>query len=156
MKKFICAVSFILAFAMAVPAAQATGPSAAKVPHLTSSGPDPNNSHYANLSKYFIRVHVTGRALMQLVIEAPAEVLLSKAITITDQSGKSISANVSLNGQKAVIAFAQPVAPDTTLTLYLKNVRTPYALPTWFFSVDSQLEGLSAEIPLGLARIQPR
>jgi hypothetical protein len=156
MKNFICAASFALAFAMVIPTAQAAGPSDAKVPHLTSSGPDPNNPRHSHLGNYIIRVHVTGRSLTQLMIEAPSGVQLSKAITITDQSGKPISATVSLNGQKATLAFAQSISPDTTLEIDLKNVKTPLDPPTWFFSVSSQLSGLNVEIPLGSARIQPR
>jgi hypothetical protein len=156
MKKFICAASFMLAFAMAIPPAQAAGLSDAKVPHLARSGSDPNNPRHSSLGNYFIGVHVQGRSLTQLVIEAPAEVRLSDAIAITDQSGRPIDTTVSVNGQKATIAFVQAVAPETTLKLNLKNVRAPYDSPTWFFLVSSQLEGLNSEIPLGLARIQPR
>ena len=43
MKKFLCAASFAMIVAMAIPAAQAAGSLGAKVPHLTSSGYNPNN-----------------------------------------------------------------------------------------------------------------
>lgn len=156
MKRFICASSFVLAFAIAIPAAQAAGPLGANVPHLTSSGYNPNNQRHSYFGNYYLRVHATGQALAQLMIEAPSNVQLSEVITITDQAGNPIKATVSLNGQKATIAFAQAVAPDTTLTIDLENVRTPLDPPTWFLSVSSQLAGLKGEIPLGLARIQPQ
>ena len=161
MKKLTYAASFMLAIVLVTPTAQAAGPLDAKVPHLTSSGADPNNprhSHIGNIGNYFIRVHVSGRSVKQLTITAPANVQLSESITVTDPSGKLINASVTLNGQKAALAFTQPVSPDTTLEIDLKNVKTPFAFdpPTWFFSVSSQLSGLNAEIPLGSARIQPR
>lgn len=156
MKKFFYVAGFMLASLMAIPSAQAAGSFDAKVPHLASSGSDPNNPRHSHLGNYFIRVHVQGRTLTQLMIEAPVGVQLSEAIVITEPSGKPISATVSLNGQKAIIAFAQAVSPDTTLEIDLKNVKTLPDSPTWFFSVSSQLSGLNAEIPLGLARIQPR
>jgi Protein of unknown function (DUF2808) len=156
MKRFICAASFVLAFAMAIPAAQAAGPLGAKVPHLTSSGYNPNNQRHSYFGNYYIRIHVTGQMLAQLMIETPSDMQLSEVITITDQAGKPVNATVSLNAQKATIAFAQAVAPDTTLTIDLKKVRTPLDPPTWFIAVFSQLAELNGEIPLGLARIQPQ
>jgi hypothetical protein len=141
---------------MAIPAAQAAGPLGAKVPHLTSSGYNPNNQRHSYSGNYYIRVHVVGRSLAQLVIESPNDVQLSEGITITDQAGDPINVTVSLKGQKATVAFAQAVAPDTTLAINLKNVRTSLDPPTWFLAVSSQLAELSGEIPLGLARIQPQ
>lgn len=130
MKKFICAASFAMVFAIAIPAAQAAGPLGAKVPHLTSSGYNPNNQRHSYFGSYYVRVHVTGRSLAQLVIESPHDVQLSEAITITDQAGKPVNATASLKGQKATIAFAQAVAPDTSFAIDLKNVRTPLDPPT--------------------------
>ena len=159
MKKLTYAASFMLAIVLVTPTAQAAGPLDAKVPHLTSSGADPNNPRYphiGNIGNYFIRVHVSGRSVKQLTITAPANVQLSESITVTDPSGKPINASVILNGQTATLAFTQPVSPDTTLEIDLKNVETPFDPPTWFFSVSSQLSGLDKEIALGLARIQPR
>jgi len=146
----------MLAIVLVTPAAQTAGPLDAKVPHLTSSGADQNNPRHSHIGNYFIRVHVSGRSVNQLTITAPTNVQLSESITVTDPSGKPINASVILNGQTATLAFTQPVSPDTTLEIDLKNVETPFDPPTWFFSVSSQLSGLDKEIALGLARIQPR
>ncbi len=156
MKNFMCAASFMLALAAAAPAAQATDSSNAKVPNLTSSGYSLNNPRDSYSGNYQIRVHVVGRGLAQLVIKAPTGVRLSEAIKLTDQSGKPINATVSLSGQKATIALAQVISPDTMLAIELKNVKTSIDPITWFFSVSSQLAGLNGEIGLGLARIQPQ
>lgn len=53
MKKFFYVAGFMLASLMAIPSAQAADSFDAKVPHLASSGSDPNNPRHSHLGNYF-------------------------------------------------------------------------------------------------------
>jgi len=154
MKKLICTTVFSLAFISSISAVQATGVrNDMKVPHIVSSAANPNNSRFLPATYYF-NLHVAGRALEQLSINAPAGVGLNERIEVKDQSGKKLNTTVSLNGQRATIAFAQPVVPDTLLKVTMNQVNAPSNSHIWIFPLSSKLVGLASDIPLGSVRVQ--
>ncbi|BAU15954.1 hypothetical protein LEP3755_65210 (plasmid) [Leptolyngbya sp. NIES-3755] len=146
MKRFLlAATATIVMFAFGA-AAQAS--SNAKVPHLAGSSASLNNAKFQP-GNYSLKVHVMGQEVSALMVESQDAVRLSQNITVFDQSNKPVAATVSMNGQTATIAFAQPVKPDTILRVDLRNVQNPRAMPTVLFSVSSQIVGLNSEIALG-------
>lgn len=155
MKKLIYAAALTFASITSVSPAWATGvPGDARVPHTVRSAINPNSNPYQSAHFYFT-VHVAGRSLSQLVINPPEGIRLSKSIEMTDQSGKKLDATVSLEGGKAIVSLAQPVAPETILEIDMKEIRLPGYSQTWLFTVSSKLEGLNTEIPLGVVRFNP-
>ncbi len=153
MKNLMYASALMLVSVAFAPAAQAAGIAGdAKVPHIVSATGSLNNGRFQPKT-YFLKLHVSGRALSVLTIDAPDQLRLSQQITVKDQAGKLLDTTVTMNGQKAEIAFAQPVTPDTTIQINLSNVRTSTNSPIWLFELESKLVGLNANIPLGVIRV---
>ena len=154
MKKLIYAAAFTLVFASSVPAALAGGVlREARAPHLVHSGAHPNNAGLA--STHHFEVHVQGSDLSQLSFDVPEGIKVSDRIVVTDQSGKKIDANVSVNDRRVEIAFSQPVSNGTTLTISMKGVRTSgYLGRTWLYPVYSRSVGMTEDVRIGMARIQ--
>ncbi|HBL11690.1 MAG TPA: hypothetical protein DD379_09820 [Cyanobacteria bacterium UBA11162] len=154
MKKLIYAATFTLVLASFAPAVQAAGslPNA-KVPHLVHSSAHPNDALVPNATHHF-EVHVQGKGLSELSIDLPQGVSIRNGIEVTNQSGQKINAEVSINDKKATVVFAQPVEPDTTLSINMQGVKTPGYSYTWQYRVYGKLVGINQEISLGSARIQ--
>lgn len=158
MNKFITVTAFVLTVLSLTPAAQASGRvDGTPIPHILSGAANPNNSRFSR-GDYSLKVHVAGKPLSQLQIDAPTGFRLSKQIQVTDRTGKPLDAEISLNDQRVVLAFAQPVSPDTVINIDLKNVQKPAYLledgSVWYLAVSSKLVGLNGSISLGQARIQ--
>mgnify|MGYP002777130359 CR=1 FL=1 len=152
MKQFTAITASVLTFAFFIPAASATFEE--NVPHIIGGVSNPNNTSF-QVANYSIKLHVTGRSLLQLSIGLPTKVRLSNEIKIIDKFGKKLNSTVSLNGQSVLITFAQPVAPGTTLTIDMQQVETPDNEMVWHFPVIARLEGISGDIPMGAVRVQP-
>ncbi len=150
MKRFLSAATATIVLLVFSAAAQAS--SKAKVPHLAGSSANSNNTRFQP-GNYSLKVHVMGQELSALMIEPQATIRLSQNIQVMDQLNKPVAATVSMNGQTAMISFAQPVKPDTILRVDLQNVQNPNALPNALFSVSSQVVGLESEIPLGTIQV---
>jgi len=146
MKRFLLAATAAIALLSFSTVAQAS--SNAKVPHLAGGAADLNNSKF-NPGTYSLNVHVLGREISALTIEPQQSIRLSQNIKVFDQSNQPVETTVSMNGQTAMISFAQPVKPDTTLRIEMRNVQNPNVLSTALFSVGGQMVGLGSEISLG-------
>ena len=153
MRKWIYIAAFSLAITSTVPAVFATGkPGDAKFSHLVDSAAYPDAASVRGAT-HEIEVHVHGENISELSIDLPEDVSIRKGIEVTNQSGKKIEANVSVNDRKATVVFSQPVAPETIVSIAMKGVDTPGYDKIWHYRVYAKKVGLTAEIPLGTARI---
>ncbi|MFB2935591.1 hypothetical protein NIES2119_17825 [[Phormidium ambiguum] IAM M-71] len=153
-RTLVYTVAFSLVAAALIPAAWATGrPNDAKVSHLVDSTVYPDSATVQNATHQF-EVHVQGKALSELSIDLPEEVSITNGIEVKNKSGQKIPATVSINDRKATVVFSQPVAPETMLSVSLQGVQTPGYDQTWLYRFYAKKVGLTAEIPLGTARIQ--
>lgn len=156
MKKLMyVSAALTLAIVSSVPAAWAAGRSHEFYgvgPHIFNSAANPNYARIQGATHYF-QVHVEGRPLLELSIDLPEEVDVTKGIEVTNESGQKVDAQASVNDGKATIAFSQPVQPDTTLSINLRGVNTPGYSRHWIYQVYGRMVGLNATIPLGPARI---
>lgn len=153
MKRLMYASALALISVAFAPTAQAAGIAGnTRVPHVVSATGSMNNGRFQPKS-YALKLHVIGRALSALAIDVPEQLRLSQQITVKDQAGKPLDATVIMNGQKAMIAFAQPIEPDTTIQINMDNARALTDDRIWLFGLESRLVGLSADIPLGVIRI---
>lgn len=151
MKQFSTIAASVLTFTFFMPAAATFE---ANVPHIVGGVGNPNNMPFQP-ANYSIKLHVTGRSLLQLSIEQPNGVRLSDRIEIIDQSGKKLDAAILLSEQRALITFAQPVRLGTTLTVDMQQMKTLDNEIIWHFPVIANLEGISGDIPIGVVRVQP-
>ncbi|BAU04552.1 MULTISPECIES: DUF2808 domain-containing protein [Nostocales] len=153
MKKPIYAAAFTLVFASSVSTAWAKNPNDANISHLGNSAAVPNVARIPDATHKF-DVHVQGKALSELAIDLPEGISIDKGIEVQNKLGQKIPTTVSINNKKATVAFSEPVAPGTTISIRMKGVNTPDYEGTWHYPVSVKKIDMKEEIPLGLARIQ--
>ncbi|OCQ93457.1 hypothetical protein BCD64_00735 [Nostoc sp. MBR 210] len=153
MKKLIYTFAFTLVIASSVPTAWAKNPNDAQFSHLGNSAAVPNDARTLNATHKF-DVHVQSKALSELAIDFPEGVTINKGIEVENQLGQKIPTTVSINNRKATVAFSEPVAPGTSISIRMKGVNTPGYEETWHYPVSVKKVDMKEEIPLGLARIQ--
>lgn len=164
MKKLIYAATFTLVIPFGIASLQASSVPAAlaggvlretRAPHLVHSNAHPNNARVPSATHHF-EVHVQGSDLSQLSVDVPEGVKVSDRIVVTDQSDKKIDATVSVNDRRVTIAFSQPVPSGTTLSVSMKGVRTQFSSQRriWLYPVYGRSVGMTADVRLGMARIQ--
>jgi hypothetical protein len=154
MKRLIYATTLTLAIVSLAPVAQAFGSlRESTLPHLGKGSASPNYARAISATHYFA-VHVQGKALSELSIDLPEGVSIPKKIEVKNQSGQKVDAKVSVNNRTATVVFAQPVPPETTLSVNMQGVNTPGYSKNWLYQVYGKMVGLTAEIPLGPAWVQ--
>lgn len=154
MKRLIYATTLTLAIVSLAPVAQAFGSLRdSNLPHLDNAGASPNDARILNATHYF-KIHVQGKALSELLIDLPEGVSIPKKIEVKNQSGQKIEVKVSVNNRTATIAFAQPVSPETTLSINMRGVNTSGYSKTWLYQVYGKMVGLNSQIALGPAWVQ--
>jgi hypothetical protein len=99
-------------------------------------------------------VSVGNQPLSQLSLNVPTQVRLSEAISVTNQAGEKVPATVSLNGQKATLVFAQPIASGSTLTI-VKQASAPKTIQSFESEVIGKTVNGASEISLGIVKVQP-
>ncbi|AFZ61096.1 DUF2808 domain-containing protein [Anabaena cylindrica FACHB-243] len=153
MKKLIYAVAFTLVLTSSLPTAWAKNPNDANISHLGNSAAVPNDAGNLNATHKF-DVHVQGKALSELAIDLPERISIDQGIEVQNKLGQKIPTMVSMNNRKATIAFSEPVAPGTTISIRMKGVNTPMYSEIWQYQVYAKKVGFTEAIPLGLAQIQ--
>ncbi len=158
MRSLIYAVAFTLAFTSSVDAVFASGkPGDFSASNLIKSAATPNHTCATNATHKF-EVHVQGKLLAGLTINLPEGVKIDRGIEVKNQSGQKIPTTVSINEQKATVAFSQPIDPQTKLSILMRGINTPMYEPgsgkTWQYQVYAKKVGFTQEIPLGLALVQ--
>ena len=123
-------------------------------PLIVHNDAHPNNVHVPEATHHF-KLRVAGYNLVELFINLPKGISVTRGIEITTQSGQKIDYTVSINNRRVTIDFAQPVSPGTTLSISLKGIRTSdYLGRTWLYPVSGRLDDIKVDIPFGIARIQ--
>ena len=154
MKKLIYAAAFTILLASNAPATIAGGAMQnANVPHLIGSAATPNRAGFQGATHRF-DVHVQGRTLSEIAIALPDDLSIRGGIEVKNQSGQKIETQVSVKNQKATVVFAQPVAADTTISIYMRGIQTPGYSRNWGYAISGKMVGVNAEIPLGRVGIQ--
>ncbi|AFZ10435.1 DUF2808 domain-containing protein [Microcoleus sp. F8-D3] len=154
MKKLIYAATFTVMLASNAPATIAGGAMRnANISHLVHSGAHPNSARFQGATHHF-EVHVQGISLSALAIDLPEDVKMRSGIEVTNQSGQKIESQVSVNNRKATVVFAQPVSPDTTISIDLRGIHTPGYSRNWGYALTGKMVGINADIPLGTVLIQ--
>jgi hypothetical protein len=143
-KLFLTSLAMTLALASFAPFVKASSPYSDA--HQNSARVQGATHHFEYL--------VQKNSLSELLLQIPEQLKISRGIDIQDQTGKTLNAKVSINGKQAVIAFAQPVPPDTTISVKMRGILTPGYARTWQYKLYGKFVGIEPEIPLGLARIQ--
>lgn len=159
-KTLIYAAIFTLTMAVSVPGTYANPTlQSDKSPHVIGFMEFPQGIRHARILRHTLKIEVPqqSKAVSQLIIQAPSNIILRDSIDISDQSGKKVDAKVSINGQKATLVFAGQVEPGTTLTIDMNKVKK--TAPTngdKMYKVSAVLAGINAELPVGVAQLRVR
>ncbi|MEA5625189.1 DUF2808 domain-containing protein [Nostoc sp. UHCC 0251] len=84
---------------------------------------------YAKDATHKFEVHVQGKPLAGLTINLPEGVKIDRGIEVKNQSGQKIPTTISINEQKATVAFSQPINPETKLSILMRGINTPMYEP---------------------------
>ncbi|ODG98449.1 hypothetical protein A4S05_08950 [Nostoc sp. KVJ20] len=105
--------------------------------------------------KLAFQLHVPkkGKALSQLIIDAPSTVAVTNDIDVLDDKGQKIKINISLNSRRIIIDFPEPVTSNTTnLLINLNKVYQSTLGSTSIFHLSVKVIGSDVEIPVGVAQ----
>ena len=153
MKKLIYAAAFTFLLASNPRAIAGGAMQNANVPHLIGSAATPNRAGFQGATHRF-DVHVQGRTLSEIAIALPDDLSIKGGIDVKNQSNQKIETQVSVKNQKATVVFAQPVAPDTTISIHMRGIHTPRYSRNWGYEISGKMVGINAEMPLGRVGIQ--
>ncbi|HAZ43391.1 MAG TPA: hypothetical protein DCZ55_02625, partial [Cyanobacteria bacterium UBA11371] len=84
----------------------------------------------------------------------PTGLTVRNNITVTDNYGREINANVSINGNKVIIDFNQPVTPESQLEIDLNDVRKTGVSNAWLYRISAKFVGNNIHIPIGIAQLR--
>lgn len=109
------------------------------------------------LVRHTFRLHVpqNSKAITQLLIKVPDTVSVSndiKDIDVLDKSKQKLNTKVSVKNRTILLAFSEPVAPNTEFNIDLKNVKLRQTFGTGHvYGFSAKVVGNEAEIPVGIA-----
>ena len=154
MKKLIDAAVLTLVLVSSPAAYVNPMTSVGRVPRIVGSVQFPQTRWRIVRHTFLLQIPQDSRALSHLSIEVPAGLTVSNNIRVSDQSGKNIDTNISVNGSKAIVGFPESVAPGTRLNIAMKDVKILGRTNAWLYRVSTRLVGLNADIPVGIARFR--
>ncbi|NJR52981.1 MAG: hypothetical protein HC780_28910 [Leptolyngbyaceae cyanobacterium CSU_1_3] len=104
---------------------------------------------------HVIRLAVAKNGLKNLMIALPRQMAGYTNIQVTDQTGKEIPSEISVNNRQVAIVFKQVVMPGSSLEIDFSGV--PSKLDggeSLEYGISAEQEGLMGQIPVGTARVQ--
>lgn len=125
-----------------------------RVPHIDG------NSQFPPIRwgtfRHTFRLHIpkNSKAVAQLLIKVPDNVTISNSIQdidVVDEKGQKINTNVSVNGKTILLAFTEPVAPNTKLKIDLNKIKRRNLGNGSSYRFSATEVGIDAEIPIGMA-----
>ncbi|MHC0067252.1 DUF2808 domain-containing protein [Nostoc sp. UIC 10890] len=159
MKKVLVYVAIsTLAAALLIPANYASANEEdGNIPHVDGNSQFPQTRWMP--VRHTLRVHVpkNSKSVSQLKIQVPNTVRWSdntNDVVINEDNGRKINTNVSVNGKTILLAFAEPIVPNTKLKIDIKNVKQPFLGNGPVYHLSANLVGTNAEIPIGVARFR--
>ncbi|QDL12590.1 hypothetical protein DP113_33145 (plasmid) [Brasilonema octagenarum UFV-E1] len=154
MKKIMmCAVVLALATTALIPVNYANASADdSQDPHIDGNAQFPPTRWH--VVRHTFRVHIpkNSKEISQLSIQVPTNITLSNDvddINVEDKNGRKINTNVSVNDKTILLAFTEPVTPDTQLEIDLKNVKRRTGGNSYFYRLFAKFAGASTEVPIG-------
>jgi Protein of unknown function (DUF2808) len=125
-----------------------------RVPHVDGNSQFPPTRW--GIFRHTFRLHFpqNSKAVTQLLVKVPDNVTISnniQDINVVDEKGQKIKTNVSINGKTILLAFAEPVAPNTNLEIDLNKIKRRNLGNGSVYTFWAKEVGIDAEIPVGVA-----
>ncbi|MEH2111060.1 DUF2808 domain-containing protein [Nostoc sp.] len=125
-----------------------------RVPHIDGNSQFPPTGW--GIFRHTFRLHVpqNSKAVTQILVKVPDNVTISNNIhdiDVVDEKGHKINTNVSVNGKTILLAFAEPVVPNSKLKIDLNKIKRRNIGNGSVYSFSAREVGIDAEIPIGVA-----
>ncbi|MEO1373779.1 MAG: hypothetical protein AAFW70_05540 [Cyanobacteria bacterium J06635_10] len=102
---------------------------------------------------FIIELSPSSLFIKDLEITLPQQISYLEGISITDESGQEVKADIQKNKDKVLITFSESIKPGNTLKVEFADVDTQSTMgETLFYKLSVQKEGLLQRIPIGTAR----
>ena len=122
--------------------------------HIIGASASPRRLR-ASHPNHYLKIHVQGQPISALTVELPEAMTIKDGVKVTDETGTELKPKVTLDPEKVTLAFAQPITPDTTLSIKLKDVhRKRFITRTLMYRINVLKVGMEREVSLGVARIR--
>lgn len=151
----LCAATFSLTTVVSVSAVYGNPVTdAGKVPHIVSSVQFPQSKWRIVRHTFRLQIPQQSNPLSQLRIDVPVGLRVSSKISVSDQTGRKVDTNISVDGNKVLLAFPKPVPPGTELKIAIRDVKILGTTNAWLYKVYARLVGIDADLPIGFARFR--
>jgi hypothetical protein len=140
--------------AIIAPSYASAGTDDGRVPHIDGNTQFPPIRWGTFRHTFRLHVPQNSKAITQLLVKVPDNVTISnniQDIDIVDEKGQKINTNVSVNGKTILLAFAEPVAPNTKFDIDLNKIKRRNLGNGSVYSFSAREVGIDAEIPIGVA-----
>lgn len=125
-----------------------------RVPHIISSVQFPQSKWRIVKHTFRLQIPQQSNPLSQLRIDVPVGLRVSSKISVSDQTGRKVDTNISVDGNKVVLAFPEPVPPGTELKIAMRDVQILGTTNAWLYKVYARLVGINVDLPIGFARFR--
>lgn len=156
MKKILIYTAFALAsvFSIYLEYASANADNS-RIPRINKDG-QLTFKHW-QFVKHTFRFHLpqNSKPLSQIIIIIPSTIAVSNDIDVLEQNNKKITINISVNSKNNIIlAFPEPVAPNTKFNIILNKVKQPILGPTSVYQFSAKFIDSDAEIPVDVTQFR--
>jgi hypothetical protein len=106
--------------------------------------------------RHYISLYTGEQPLSHITIRPQRYMSIGENIQVMDQTGQRIDANVTREGDRYRVDFAQPIAADTKVEIGVRNFASD-PMPAgrvFLYEVSGGHVGFQRDIPYGLARVQ--
>ncbi|BAY63560.1 hypothetical protein NIES25_67280 (plasmid) [Nostoc linckia NIES-25] len=125
-----------------------------RVPHIDGNTQFPPTRWGTFRHTFRLHVPQNSKAVTQLIIRVPDNVTVSNDVNnidVVDENDHKINTNVSVNGKTILLAFPEPVAPNTKFDIDLNKIKRRNLGNGSIYSFSAKEVGIDAEIPIGVA-----
>lgn len=125
-----------------------------RVPHIYGSVQFPQNRWRIVRHSFRLVIPQESKALAQLSISVPENLTVRDNINVSDQAGRKIDTDISINGSKIILTFSKPIVPGTRLKIAMNKVKISGRSNSWLYRISTRLVGIDADLPIGIARFR--
>lgn len=127
------------------------------LPHVDGNYQFPQTK-WSNV-RHTLRIHIpkNSQSISQISIAVPKTVSWSNKvndIVVTQNNGQKLNANISVNERTIILAFNEPVSPNSKLEIDIKNVRQPLRGNGPIYRLFAKSINSSVDMPIGMARFR--
>ncbi|GJD19994.1 unknown protein [Rivularia sp. IAM M-261] len=127
------------------------------VPHVDGNYQFPQTKR-SNV-RHTLRIHIpkNSQSISQISIAVPEVINWSKKlkdVVVSGNNGQKVNANISLNEKTIILAFNEPVSPNSKLEIDIKNIRQPIRGNGPVYRLFAKSVNTNTNIQIGIARFR--